>query len=205
MGRMSAFDGLWKFEFMYSLSQDNHGENVSIRWLVKIQIHVLPKPGQPRRECQRSVACEDSNSRTNWAKTTTARMSAFGGLWKFEFTYSLSQDNHGKNVSVRWLVKIRIHVLAKPGQPRGECQHSVACENSNSHTLSARTTTATMSAFVGLWNFEFTYSLSQENHGENVSVRWLVKNRIHVRSKPGQPQRECQRSVACEKSDSRTL
>ena len=51
---MSAFGILRKIEFTYSLSQDNHGENVSVRWLAKNRIHVLPKPGQPRRECQRS-------------------------------------------------------------------------------------------------------------------------------------------------------
>ena len=63
-----------------------------------------------------------------------ARMSAFGGLRKFEFTHFLSKDNHDENVSVRWLVKILIHVLAKPGQPRLESQRLVAFEKSNSHT-----------------------------------------------------------------------
>ena len=179
---MSAFVGLWKLEFTYFLSQDSHEEDVSVRWFVKIRIHVRAKPGQPRRESQRSLPCENSNSRTRYARTVTARMSAFGGLWKFEFTYLLSQDNHSENVSVRWLVKIRIHVLSKPGQPRMR-----------------------MSAFGGLWKFEFTYELSQDGHGENVSVRWLVKIRIHIRAKPGQPRRECQRSVAYENSNSRTI
>ena len=96
---MSAFGTLWKIEFTYSLSQDNHGENVSVRYLVKNQIHVLskpgqpraecqrsvacenriyvlPKPGQPREQCQRSVACETLNSPTTYSRTTVTRMSA---------------------------------------------------------------------------------------------------------------------------------
>ena len=39
---------------------------------------------------------------------------------------------------------------------------------------------------------------------ENVSVQWLMKNRIYVPTKAGQPRRECQRSVANEKSNLRT-
>ena len=62
-----------------------------------------------------------------------------------------------------------------------------------------------MSAFNGLQKIDFTYELGQDNDGENVSVQWFVKNRIHVRTKPGQGRQECQRSVACEKSNSRTL
>ena len=179
--RMSAFNGLWKIKFTYSLSQDNHGENVSVQWLVnnrihiqskpekprrecqrsvvvKNRIHVQSKPGQPRRECQRSMACENSNPRTNWARTTMARTLAFNGSWKTEFTYILSQDNDGENVSTQWFVKIRIHVHPKPEQPRQK----------------------------------------------NVSVQWLVKNQIHIHPKPGQGWRECQRPMACEKSNPHT-
>ena len=50
---------------MYFLSQDNDGENVSVQWLVKNRIHVHTKPGQGRRECQRSVACENLNLHTS--------------------------------------------------------------------------------------------------------------------------------------------
>ena len=103
---------------IFTWIRHNKGEMMNVWWYLKYWIHVLPKPGQPRRECQSSVACENSNSRTSWARTTTERMSAFGGLWKFG-----------------WLVKIRIHVRPKPGQPRRECQRSVACENSNSRTI----------------------------------------------------------------------
>ena len=60
-----ASSDLWKFEFMYILKQDNHGENVSVQWLMKNRIYVQSKAGQPRRECQRSVANEKSNLRTS--------------------------------------------------------------------------------------------------------------------------------------------
>ena len=77
-------------------------------------------------------------------------------------------------------MKNRINVQAKAGQPRRECECSVANEKS------------------------FTYSLRQDNHGENVSVQWLMKNRIYVQTKAGQPRGECQCSVANEKSNLRT-
>ena len=73
---------------------------------------LLPKAGQPRRECQFSVVFE-----------------------KIEFTYWLRQDNQGENVGVQWQMKNRIYVLSKAGQPRRECQCSVANEKSNSRTL----------------------------------------------------------------------
>ena len=60
-----ASSNLWKFEFTYFLRQDNHGENVSVQWLMKNPIYALPKAGQPRRECQYSVANEKSNLRTH--------------------------------------------------------------------------------------------------------------------------------------------
>ena len=43
---------------IYILRQDNHGENVSVQWFLKIRIAVLSKAGQPRRECQCSVVNE---------------------------------------------------------------------------------------------------------------------------------------------------
>ena len=67
----------------------------------------------------------------SWIK---AKWLASSNLWKFEFTYLLRQDNHGENVSVQWLMKNRIYVQAKAGQPRGECQCSVANEKSNLRT-----------------------------------------------------------------------
>ena len=37
-------------------------------------------------------------------------------------------------------------------------------------------------------DLKVTYSLSQENNGENASVQWCVKkNRCHTRSKQEQP------------------
>ena len=56
---------------------------------------------------------------------------ASSNLWKFEFPHQLRQD---KNVSVQWLMKNRIYVLAKAGQPQRECQCSVANEKSNLRT-----------------------------------------------------------------------
>ena len=35
---------------------------------------------------------------------------------KFEFTYDLSQENNGKNVSIRRLVKNRSYLPPRPGQ-----------------------------------------------------------------------------------------
>ena len=52
----------------------------------------------------------------------------FSGLWEIKFTYQLGQDNDGENVSVPRFVKDQIHVPTEPGKPRGESQHSVACE-----------------------------------------------------------------------------
>ena len=52
-----------------------------------------------------------------------------------------------------------------------------------------------------LIKIEFTYFLRQDNHGENVSVQWLMKNRIYVHTKAGQSRGECQCSVANEKSN----
>ena len=60
-----ASSNLWKFEFPHHLRQDNHGENVGVQWLMKNRIYVLSKAGQPRRECQCSVANEKSNLRTS--------------------------------------------------------------------------------------------------------------------------------------------
>ena len=80
-------------------------------------------------------------------------------------------------------MKNRIYVQTKAGQPRGECQCSVANKIKKN---------------------EFTYFLRQDNHGENVSVQWLMKNRIDVQTKAGQPRGECQCSVANEKSNLRT-
>ena len=60
-----ASSNLWKSEFTYILRQDNHGENVSVQWLMRNRIYVLAKAGQPRRECQCSVAIEKSNLRTD--------------------------------------------------------------------------------------------------------------------------------------------
>ena len=60
---------------------------------------------------------------------------ASSNLWKFEFPHQLRQDNHGENVSVQWLMKNRIYVPTKAGQPRGECQCSVANEKSNLRTI----------------------------------------------------------------------
>ena len=79
-------------------------------------------------------------------------------------------------------MKNRIYVQAKAGQPRRECQCWVANEKSNL----------------------FTYKLRQDNHGENVSVQWLIKNQIYVLAKAGQPRRECQCPVANEKSNLHT-
>ena len=59
-----ASSNLWKFEFPHQLRQDNHGKNVSVQRLMKNPIYVQPKAGQPRRECQCSVANEKSNLRT---------------------------------------------------------------------------------------------------------------------------------------------
>ena len=56
-----ASSNLWKFEFPHQLRQD---KNVSVQWLMKNQIYVLSKAGQPRRECQWSAANEKSNLRT---------------------------------------------------------------------------------------------------------------------------------------------
>ena len=78
---------------------------------MKNRIYVLSKAGHARRECQHSVI-----------------------LKKIEFTYKLRQDNHGKNVSVQWLIKNLIYALSKVGQPRRECQCSVANEKSNLRT-----------------------------------------------------------------------
>ena len=178
---MSAFNGLRKFEFTYILNQDNHGKNVSVQWFVKKRIYVHPKPGQRRQKRRHSMVCEKSNSRTLLARTTTVRMSAFNGLWKFEYTYSLSQDNHGRMSAFNGLWEI-------------EFTYSLSQDNHGR-----------MLAFNGLWKIEFTYFLSQDNDGENVSVQWLVKNRIHVLPKSEQPRGECQHSMACEKSNSRTL
>ena len=93
----------------YPLSRDNHGENVSVHWLVKIEF--------------KYPLSQDDHG-----------VSAPSGSWKIEYTYFLSQDNHGENVSVQWLVENRIHVLPKPRQPQGKCQHPVAYEKSNSRT-----------------------------------------------------------------------
>ena len=60
-----ASSNLWKFKFTHDLRQDNHVENVSVQWLMKNQIYVQAEAGQPRRECQCSVANEKSNLRTN--------------------------------------------------------------------------------------------------------------------------------------------
>ena len=128
MARMSASSDFWKIEFTYKLRRDNHSENVSVQWLVKNgiyiptkagqprgnvsvqwflenRIYVLSKAGQPRRGCQCSMVLEKSNLRTLWGRTTTARMSAFSGLWKIIFTYPLRQDNRDENVSVQWFLK----------------------------------------------------------------------------------------------------
>ena len=152
---MSVPNGLWRTEVAYHLIQDNRSENVSVYCLRKIEFtYVLSQ----RVHCQRSIGCKKSNSHTIYGRTTTARMSAFSilwkkvdmypltgtttermsalsGLWKIEFAYPLSQDNHGKNISVKWLVKSWIHIPSKPGQPRGERQRAVAYEKSNSRAL----------------------------------------------------------------------
>ena len=69
----------------------------------------------------------------------------------------------------------RIYVQAKAGQPWRECQCSVNNEK-----------------------IEFTYNLRQDNHGEIVSVLWLMKNQIYVPSKAGKPRRECQYIINCD-------
>ena len=63
-----------------------------------------------------------------------------------------------------------------------------------------------MSAFDGLWKnrFHVLSNPGQPGQGENVSAQWLVKDRIHVPTKQGKPRQECQRSMAYEKSNSRT-
>ena len=60
-----ASSNFWIFEIPHQLRQDNHDENVSVQWLMKNRIYVLPKAGQPRGECQCSVANEKSNLRTS--------------------------------------------------------------------------------------------------------------------------------------------
>ena len=77
---------------------------------MKNRIHVLSKPEQPRRECQRSKAWENRN----YVQT--------------------KQGQPQEDVSVQWLVKNQIHVHTKPGQPRRVCQRLMACGKSNLHT-----------------------------------------------------------------------
>ena len=60
-------------------------------------------------------------------------------------------------------------------------------------------------ASSSLWKFEFPHQLRQDNRGENVSVQWLMKNRIYVHTKAGKTRREYQCSLANEKSNLRTL
>ena len=78
-------------------------------------------------------------------------------------------------------MKNRIPVLSKPGQPRENVSVQWLMKN-QIHVLS-----------------------TPGQSRETVSLQWLVNNQIHVLSKPGQPRRECQRSMAYEKSNSRTL
>ena len=59
-------------------------------------------------------------------------------------------------------------------------------------------------ASSNLWKFEFPHPLRQDNHGDNVSVQWFLKNQIYLLSKAGKPRRECQRSVVFEKLKLRT-
>ena len=149
MARISVLNGLWKVEFTYHLSQDNQGENVSVQWLMKNQIHVPSKPGQPRWECERSVA------HGKWMHVPPKP----GHSWlecqfpeacrKIECTYPLSQDNHGRNVGVQRLVKKNL-IYAPPKQGK----------------IMAR-----MSAFSGLWKIKLTYALSEDNHSEDVSIQ----------------------------------
>ena len=54
-----------RFHVLSNPGQPGQGENVSAQWLVKDRIHVPTKQGKPRQECQRSMAYEKSNSRTN--------------------------------------------------------------------------------------------------------------------------------------------
>ena len=56
-------------------------------------------------------------------------------------------------------------------------------------------------ASSNLWKFEFPHQLRQDNHGGNVSVQWLMKNRIYVQTKAGQRRGERQCSMANEKSN----
>ena len=53
--------------------------------------------------------------------------------------------------------------------------------------------------FSGSLKFEFTHKLRQENHGKNISVQRLMKNRVYVPTEAGQSRRECQRPVVFEK------
>lgn len=161
MARMSVSNYLWKADITYSLSEDDRGENVRVELHVKTQCHARPEPEKSWRKRQRPMACVKSTTLTYCTRTTVARMSACNGLWLFDSTYSLNQDNRSKffRISVK-------SVLVK---------------------------------------INFTYGLSQNNRGENVSVELRMKNQFRVQPKPGQPRRECQRPMSCQKSNSHTL
>jgi hypothetical protein len=110
-----------------------------------------------------------------------ARTSVSDGLQEIKSTYSLIQHKHGKNVSLRWLARNKIHVRADAAQARQELQSPMACKKSN-----------------------LTYQLIQHKHGKNISLRWLARNQIHVHPDAAQAWQEPQSPMACKKSNPRT-
>ena len=95
-------------------------------------------------------------------------------------------------------MKNRIYLQTKAGQPRRECQCSVANENRIYVQAKAGQPWRECQCSVTNEKIEFTYNLRQDNHGEIVSVQWLMKNQIYVPSKAGKPCRECQYTIDCD-------
>jgi hypothetical protein len=62
------------------------------------------------------------------------RTSVSDGLQEIKSTYWLMQHKHGKNVSLQWLARNQIHVLADAAQAWQECQSPMACKKSNPRT-----------------------------------------------------------------------
>jgi hypothetical protein len=127
---------LQEIKSTYFLMQHKHGKSVSLQWLARNQIHVLPDAAQARQEHQSPMACKKSNPRNE-----------------------LMQHKHGKNVSLRWLARNQIHVqslmhststertsvsdglqeikstyVPDAAQARQERQSPMACKKSNPRT-----------------------------------------------------------------------